>query len=460
VTGLHLSALGLGAWATRHVETRVAERLVHCQLGASLFGGLSVAMLFLAAGHPRWVEASLYALVLVTGALLGAETPLVLRLLRRRVKVSELLARVMAVEYLGALVGAVVLAMAVLPHLASMRAAIVFGLLHAASAWLAARVFAADLEDAHSARARSLAVMAVLGVAWLLSFRLTRAADQEISGDEVIFVQQTSYQRVVVTRGHGGVNLFLDGNLQFASVDEYRYHEALVHPAMSQAPRRTRVLVLGGGDGLAVREILRYGDVGEVTLVDLDPGITGLARTAPWLRALNERSLDAPRVRVVNDDAMVWLERERVGPFDVAIVDFPDPNNHSLGKLYTSRFYRILRARLRDDAVIAVQATSPLAARRSYWCVARTMASTGLHVRPYHALVPSFGEWGYVLASPTVLSEGLRRLPAGLRYVTEAQWQAMTYFAPDMAPVDVELNRLNDQVLVRYYEEEWRRWTR
>ncbi len=457
VVGLHLSAMGVGAWLTRYVDGQLARRLVDCQLAVALVGGATVPCIFLAGSR---TEVVLYALVLLNGVLVGAEVPLLLRLLRRRAKLSELLAGVMSVEYAGALVASLLFSLVVLPSVGAVRTGILFGALNAASALLALRVFANELDAPRAIRWRALAVLAALATLAALSPRITRAADQEVSTDPVIFARQTAYQRVVVTRGHGGINLFLDNNLQFASSDEYRYHEALVHPAMASAARRGRVLVLGGGDGLAVREILKYPDVEAVTLVDLDPGMTSLAREAPWLRRLNGASLWSPKVRVVHDDAMVWLERDASARFDVVVVDFPDPNNYSLGKLYTSRFYRLLGRHLEDDSVVVVQATSPLVARRSFWCVVTTMEASGLRARPYHAFVPSFGEWGYVLARRGGDERAMGMLPTGLRYFTAAAWPSMGVFAPDMARLPSEVNRLNNQVLVRTYEEEWHRWTR
>ena len=192
--------------------------------------------------------------------------------------------------------------------------------------------------------------------------------------------------------------------------------------------------------------------------------MTDLARELPLLRDLNGRSLEDPRVRVVNDDAMVWVGEPREGfpvRFDVVIVDFPDPNNFALGKLYTVRFYRLLRERLSEGAVVAVQSTSPLVARRSFWCVVRSMEAAGFSVRPYHALVPSFGEWGYALAISGAGEVPLpAHAPAGLRYLTDSSMASLFDLTPDMSAVPVEVNRLNNQMLVRYYEEEWQRWAR
>jgi spermidine synthase len=278
--------------------------------------------------------------------------------------------------------------------------------------------------------------------------------------DDIVYSKTTSYQRIVVTRNRAGFQLFLNGNLQFSSADEYRYHEALVHPAMAlaaaggRAPRR--VLILGGGDGLAVREVLKHASVEHVTLVDLDPDMTELSRRFPALSDLNRRALEDPRVRVVNEDAMLWLERDEP-PFDAAVIDFPDPNSFALGKLYTTRFYRMLQRRLAPDAAVAVQCTSPLFARASYWCILRTMEAAGLFVRPYHTSVPSFGVWGFALARRAPFDPPAAEVH-GARFLNAEAMRAMFVLPADLGPVPVEINRLDNQALVRYYETEWRRY--
>jgi spermidine synthase len=286
--------------------------------------------------------------------------------------------------------------------------------------------------------------------------RLTDLAEESLYADTVVLARSTPYQRIVITRSAEHFQLFLNNNLQFSSADEYRYHEALVHPALQVAKQPRRVLVLGGGDGLAAREVLRYPSLRELVLVDLDPGMTTLAAENALLRRLNQGALSDPRVRVINEDAFVWIG-QGTDLFDAALLDFPDPHSFSLGKLYTTRFYAMLRRRLDPDAVVAVQSTSPLVARRSFWCVARTLEQAGFSVRPYHALVPSFGEWGFVLASPRPFPVPTT-VPPGLRYLDEPTLASLFVLGPDMAPLDAEVNRLDNQVLVRYYDEEWRRW--
>lgn len=462
IIGVHLSAMGLGAWLSKYVEERVAERFVDCQIAASFVGGLGGPILYLTFAQSAHVRLVLYLLVAVTGVLVGAELPLLMRVLKRRTSWKDVVPRVLSLDYVGALVGALVFALVFLPGLGILRTGIVFGVLGVIAALWGTWVLGAALEP-RPLRIRAAIALVVLFGALGFSQKIVLVADEALLLHPVAFTKQTQYQRIVLTQARNGVSLFLDGNLQFASVDEYRYHEALVHPAFAIAPAKKNVLVLGGGDGLAVREILRHPDVTTVTLVDLDKGMTDLARELPLLRDLNRHALDDPRVGVVNDDAMVWISEARDGfpsRFDVVIVDFPDPNNFALGKLYTVRFYRLLRERLSEGAVVAVQSTSPLVARRSFWCVVRSMEAAGFSVRPYHALVPSFGEWGFTLATANGEVPIPAHVPPGLKYLTDGSVASLFDLAPDMSAVPVEVNRLNNQMLVRYYEEEWQRWAR
>jgi spermidine synthase len=230
----------------------------------------------------------------------------------------------------------------------------------------------------------------------------------------------------------------------------------LVHPGLSSLPNARRVLVLGGGDGLAVRELLKYPNVESITLVDLDPEMTKLFREHPMLAPLNDYSFSAPRVHVINADAFPWLD-ENKQVWDFIVVDFPDPTNYSLGKLYTTAFYRLLRRHISPGGLVVVQSTSPMFARQSYWCIVDTLKQAGFSTWPYHVYVPSFGEWGFTLAGdPATTWNPPAHLPEGLRFLTVATIPELFHFPADMTPVEAEVNRLNDQVLVRYYERDWK----
>jgi spermidine synthase len=460
VIGVYLSALGLGSYLSRYVKRGLARRFVEVELAVALVGGTSAALLFLAfANLPAFFRPVLYSLVVLVGTLVGLEIPLVMRLLRGTVDFKELVAKVLTFDYLGALAASVLFPILLVPHLGLVRTAMLFGLLNAGVGLWSTWLFAPLLGTTLDLRVKAVAVLLALTMGFAYADQMTDIAEEGMYADTVVFAKTSRYQRIVLTRAKDQFQLFLNGSLQFSSGDEYRYHEALVHPAFALQGAPRRVLVLGGGDGLAVREILRYPSVVEVVLVDLDPEMTRLAVSNPLLRDLNRSSLLDPRVRVVNEDAFVWLgESAQVGLFDVAIVDFPDPHNFSLGKLYTARFYSLVKARLDPAGVMAVQSTSPLMARRSFWCINRTIAAAGFQVRPYHALVPSFGEWGYALAALRPFEAPSAVSVSGLRYLDGPTLASLFALGPDMARVDTEVNRLNNQALVHYYEEEWQRW--
>jgi spermidine synthase len=305
-------------------------------------------------------------------------------------------------------------------------------------------------------RLRAGGLLLILGAGLVYADELTTWTEEGTYPDAIVYARSTPYQRIVVTGGRAGFQLFLNGHLQCSSTDEYRYHEALVHPALACAGSPRRVLILGGGDGLALREVLRYDSVTAVTLVDIDPDMTSLSQRFPPLGELNRHAFDDRRVTVVNQDAMIWLEEDGE-PYDAAVIDFPDPSSYSLGKLYTTRFYRLLKRRLAPGAVVGIQCTSPLTARSAYWCIVRTMGAAGFAVRPYHMTVPSFGVWGFALAAPAPFPQP-EHVRADLRFLNDGVLAAMFVFSADTGPVPVEVNRLDNQRLVRYYESEWKKW--
>ena len=458
VIGVYLSALGVGSYLSRYVQRGLARRFVEIEIAIALVGGASAPLLFLSFAHlPTFFRPVLYGFVLLIGTLVGLEIPLVLRILRESVDFKELVAKVLTFDYLGALVASLLFPILLVPHLGLVRTSLVFGLASAVVGLWSCWIFRPLLGAAHDLKMKAVAAILILVAGVAYADRLTDLAEEGFYVDPVIHARNTPYQRIVMTASGAHFQLFLNGNLQFSSVDEYRYHEALVHPAMSLLESPRSVLVLGGGDGLALREVFRYPSVEQVTLVDLDPAMTGLARDNPMLRALNHASMHDPRLRIVNRDAFVWLAEAPPQLFDAVLVDFPDPHNFSLGKLYTRQFYRRLRARLSPGGLVAVQSTSPLMARQSYWCINRTLEAAGFHVRPYHALVPSFGEWGFALAGTEAVPTPREVLP-GLRSLDGATLATLFVLGPDMARVETEVNRLDNQALVRYYESEWRKW--
>ncbi len=453
IIGSYLFAMGIGSYLSRFLRRALIARFIEIELMVGVVGGFSSSVLFLAFAYTQDFRLALYLVVILVGVLVGLEIPLLMRILEDRLKFRELVAHVLTFDYLGALAASIAFPLVLVPHLGMVRSAILFGMINAAVALWSTWLFRNELDSVLRLRIVSVVVLAALAGGMVRADLIAAAADNNLYADRVIFSKDTRYQHIVLTRFKEDIRLFLSSHLQFSSRDEYRYHEALVHPGISAVPGARRILVLGGGDGLAVREILKYPSVESITLVDLDPEMTRLFSTNPMLTQLNDKSLLSPKLHVINADAFVWLDQHD-DMYDFAVVDFPDPTNFSLGKLFTTAFYRLLAKHISAHGLIVVQSTSPLFARQSYWCIAETLKQAGLRVYPYHVYVPSFGEWGYMIAGMEPYQPPTQ-LPAGLRFLTLQVLPDMFKFPADMQPVAAEPNRLNDQVLVRYYERDW-----
>jgi spermidine synthase len=454
IIGCYLFAMGIGSALSRYIDRGLAYRFVWIELLLGVIGGFSSALLFLAFAFTQGFQFVMYALVIVIGVLVGLEIPLLMRIIRDRYHFRDVVAHVLTFDYLGALGASLLFPILLVPRVGLVRSALLFGIVNAAVALWGTFLFAAQLAKVRSLRFFCVVIIVGLCIGMAEAKHITTAAEDNIYADEIIFAKDTRYQHIVLTRFKDDIRLFLNSHLQFSSRDEYRYHETLIHPGLSAIPAPRHVLVLGGGDGLAVREILKYPQVESVTLVDLDPEMTRLFSTNPMLTALNQRSFLSPKVRIINADAFPWIDSTS-DSFDFIVIDFPDPTNYSLGKLYTTTFYKAVARHLSAQGLMVVQSTSPMFARDSYWCIEATIKQAGLRTYPYHVYVPSFGEWGFVIAGshqyqfPT-------SVPPGLRFVDLKNLATLFQFPPDMAPLSMPPNRLNDQVLVRLYDQDWK----
>jgi len=455
IIGAYLFAMGIGSWLSRYIRDALVDNFVRIEILVGLVGGSSAALLFLLFGEVGEFRIALYALVGLIGVLVGLEIPILLRILQGQFELGDLVARVFAADYVGALIASILFPLWLVPRVGLIRTGFLFGILNVAVAWLLLfRPKQLRNPGAHRLAAAFAVVLLVVGLVY--SDDILSLSEQAQYPGQAVFAKSTAYQRIVVTRQADDIRLFLNGNLQFSSRDEYRYHEALVHPLMAEVNQPLRVLVLGGGDGLALREILKYPTVESITLVDLDPEMTVLFTNTPFLAGLNGGAFHSPKVHVINADAFVWLQSARA-TYDAIVVDFPDPSNYSIGKLFSLTFYRKLHTVLAPGGWAVIQSTSPYVAPQAFWCVDHTLQAAGFSTAAYHALVPSFGEWGFVLAghSDYVPPE---TLPQGLRFLTPDGLRQMFAFPPDMRKVPTDINRLDNQVLVRYFDNEWGRY--
>ncbi len=463
VLSLFVFAMGVGALASKRVRHRPVIAFVVIEAALALIGGLSVLVLYATFAWLDLYQPALLLVTLVIGTLVGAEIPLLMSLLQhvRPQEADTAVADLSAADYVGALVGGLAFPFLLLPHFGQLRGAVVVGVVNAvAAALVGGWLFRRALRPVSRRLLVSglAAVVTVLTVAGLLSNRFEVSARQALFDDPIVHQERTPYQEIVLTEsvsltGRRDLRLFLNGDLQFSSLDEYRYHEALVHPAM--AGRHEKVLVLGGGDGLAAREVLRYRDVRSLTLVELDPDVVRLARNDPRMARLNDDSLADPRVDVITADAFHWL-RESRETFDVIVADFPDPESTATAKLYSQEFYAMAASALAPSGRLVVQAGSPAFAREAFWCIDATVAAAGMHRVAYHVDVPSFGDWGFVLAGrERPVLELPRPVPEGLRSLDPPVLAAATVFSPDRQRVELDVSTLARPRILDYERKGW-----
>ncbi len=454
--GFFLFAMGVGSWLTRWIREQLLARLIALELWLGLVGGASVAVLYVAYADGQHYRYWMVLLTVLIGTLIGLELPLLTRLLQNYGSLRSTLANVLSLDYLGALVAALLFPYVLLPALGNLHTGLLTGLVNAL---VGAGLLWNCWPQLTPGWRRGLAVQAALilgALAGLLSTAegLLERWESGLYTDRIVYSQQSQYQKIVLTRWGQDLRLYLDGHLQFASVDERRYHESLVHPAMSLAANHQRVLILGGGDGLTAREVLKYPQVEQVDLVDLDPAMTNLARRYLPLTELNNNALNHPRVHIQNQDAFTFLAAAQV-PYGVIVLDLTDPRSEAIGKLYSVEGYQRCRRLLGPGGVLVTQATSPYHARRAFWCIGASLEEAGFQVYPYHVLVPSFGEWGFYLAAMAPLDLEPLKLEVPLVFLRPELWPGMRVFDPDMARLPVEANRLDRPMVARYYRDEW-----
>jgi len=503
VIGLMLFAMGIGSAIQVRLKSDLVAWFLRLEILLGVLGGLSAPVVYGVFVVSPAYRAVLYGFAGAIGILIGMEIPILIRINRQYAgSLRTNLSQILSMDYVGSLCGALVFTYVLLARVDLARIGFILGLANVLVALAGLVAFRSVV-----ARPRlhfGLVAVAAVGLTYGLYAAPAWTAwfEQRLFRDPIVHRERSPYQLLVLTRSQGGerLNLHLNGHLQFSSLDEHVYHETLVHPAMTLAPRRRRVLILGGGDGLALRDVLRYPDVEAVTLVDLDPAVVRLASTHPDLVALNEgafadarvttgvvdvepgeevpvrlegdryrartsdRFEDVGRVHVALYDADAFL-RETDGLYDVALLDFPDPGRLETAKLYSREFYTQLRARLRPDALVALQATSPIHAKRGFLCIGATLRAAGFTALPYHQNVPSFGEWGFYLARPGPGAEELLRrevraiesFDVPTRFLTPGVLAGQTEFGRGWLDPEtpIEPNTKMNPVLVRYYQEAW-----
>ena len=509
--GLMIVSMGLGAFAARKVRCAfngfVYLELLIAFLGASAIliiggliaitqilphiiadmfalppdmlpkGGVFKQLSFIAINSP-------YFFGVILGFFIGMEIPLIARI-REEIHGHHLannLGTIYGADYIGAGIGAAIWVVFLLSIDISKAAALTASLNLIAGAFFILRYW-----HKLTWRKTFISLHLVLALLILLMFNYGNHWLNQMNSllylDKVVHVQKTNYQQLTFTERYLGVsdneqqtsiiNFYLNGRLQFSSIDEHIYHDYLVAPVLAGSARHDNILIIGGGDGLALRDVLKYGPK-KVTLIDLDSELINIFKTpdqhvnanlARKISYMNKNSLQDKRVTILRSDAFLTVNTLlKAGQvFDAIIVDLPDPSHPDLNKLYTVNFYARLKQLLSGDGLIAIQSTSPYHAKNSFISIGKTLrAANFAHVQQYHDNVPSFGEWGWTIASkrgksPLARLNNLKQLPVKHSWLNIDILKSAFIFPNDfyINEENIDINILGSHTLYQLHQNAW-----
>lgn len=454
-----LFAMGFGSRLSKFIEKELLVKFIYLELILSLLVSFCALAIYVTYG--RYSPVLIYALSIVVGLLIGLEIPIVTRLNEEFEELKINVASVLEKDYYGSLVGGLFFAFVGMPYLGLTYTPFVLGLLNFVVA-LFTFIYLRKTIKIKSRKVLSVAFIAV-GMAILTGLffakPIVQFGDQKKYRDKIVYQEETQYQKIVVTQSQENYSLFINGNLQLSSFDEFMYHEPLVHPVMNIVDSKKNVLVLGGGDGCAIRELLKYDEVASITLVDLDPRMTDLASENEIFISMNEGALKDSKVNIIHQDAFQYLEQNDQ-LYDVVIIDLPDPNNVDLNKLYTREFYYLCNKRLSKDGMLITQAGSPYYASKAFYCIEKSMQASGFNTLPIHTQVLTMGQWGWVVASKVLTKQELKSNFITIDYDTlnlkwlnnEAAESLPLFGKPLVDTNNIEINTLFTPVLYTYYK--------
>ena len=451
--GFFMFSMGVGSYLSKLMSDNLIQNFIVVEIVISLVGGVCSLLLLMSFPLVRALyETLMFSLIFIIGALVGMEIPFLTGILSYKQKMRDSIANVMSLDYIGALIGSVAFPLLLLPHLGLLRSSFAIGLINILTAITNIYFFRKYLAHPRLMMAISVGVLIMLTLFTVYGTRLSSYAEKHLYFDQIIYKKQTPYQRIVVTESLGNKEnrLFIDGHIQFSSRDEYRYHESLVHPLLSIPGTRSNVLVLGGGDGLAVREILKYADVKTIHLVDIDPEMTRISKDLPILSELNKKSLEHEKLTVFNEDAFSFINKAGM-LYDRVIIDMPDPHNEAINKLYSREFYTMIRKRMSADGYLVTQSSSPFFTHKTFWSIEKTLDAVFAETLSYHVSIPSFGIWGFNMASVGTSIPESFQFNVDTLYIDHQTMQAAMVFSKDTQKIDVPVNSIMEPKLYQLY---------
>lgn len=457
-----LFAMGLGARVSKYIDNNLLSKFIFLEFTLSIFVSFSSLFVYLFASYSIYLGLLIYSLTITIGFLIGLEIPIVIRLNDQFENIKVNISTILEKDYYGSLFGGILFAFVGLPYLGLTYTPFVLGFVNFSVAFLLFFMLYKESKEKYRKHIIAFSSFIVIAIALGINFAkpIILFGEQKRYVEKVVLAEQSKYQRIVLTQWKDDYYLFINGNKQLSTVDEQMYHEPLVHPVMELAKEHKNVLILGGGDGCAVREIIKHKGVEHITLVDLDPEMTKLAKENQILLDINKGSLFDKRVKIINRDGLNFLEESKEF-YDVIIIDLPDPRTIELAKLYSLEFYHLCKYRLKTNGFVITQSGSPYYASRAFKTINKTIQTAGFATLPIHNQVLSFGEWGWIIGAKNMTAPELKTKFLNIkfdgvktRWINEEALNLLSSFGKDIFDKDTtELmpNKISNPILYRYY---------
>jgi spermidine synthase len=459
VLSLMLFSMGLGSHVSRFVKKELLTTFLLIEFSLSILISFSPLFVYAIAAKTEFIHIFIYGLSLLVGFCIGFEIPLATRLNERFESLDKNISNILSWDYIGSLVGGLLFAFWGLPSLGITNTAFVFGFLNFSVALLLLWNFRSMLLPKKKwLIGVSLVLAALLGLGYISSEEIKLYSEQSQYKDKIVYQTQSKYQKITVTQWKEHFWLFINGNQQLSTFDEFLYHEPMVHPIMTLTPEHKDILIIGGGDGFNVKELLKYEAVENITVVDLDPAMTELGKNFEGLVKYNENALHNPKVKIINADGFTFLEKHDHF-YDLILIDLPDAKNIELNKLYSLEFYQMAYRSLRPNGHLITQAGSPYYGTKAFYCIDKTMKAAGFQNLPIHNQILTLGEWGWIIGSKKLSKSKMITILENASYENlNTKWfnkeavKLMTSFGkPLIDTTGVEINTINTPILYRYY---------
>tara|TARA_B100000795_G_scaffold201384_1_gene155166 strand:+ start:61573 stop:63105 length:1533 start_codon:yes stop_codon:yes gene_type:complete len=458
VLSIMLFSMGVGSRLSSRVEKDLLSIFLSIEIGLSLLICLSPLFIYGLAGFTQYIHIFIYTLAALVGCAIGFEIPLVIRLNEGYEGLNKNISSIMSYDYVGSLVGGLAFAFIGLPFLGIKNSAFLFGMFNLLAALTVVIVFWEKLKAIKLRVGLSMGLaFFILSISFIKSDSIKMYGEQSRFKDKIVHVVESKYQKLVVTKWLQEHWLYINGNLQMTTLDEYLYHEPMIHPVMSLVEDPKNILIIGGGDGFNAKELLKYEAIETIDLVDLDPEMTKLGAAFPSFVKANLGSLSHPKLTVLNEDGFVFLQ-ESNSFYDLIVIDLPDAKGVDLSKLYSKEFYQMIRLHLRSNGYMVTQSGNPYLATRAFECIKKTMQNVGFNIAPIHNHVLSMGEWSWVIGAKDITSVQLKiRLEQGTYGDIETRWlnqesvkMMLNFGKPLEDTAGVQVNTINNPVLYQY----------